>query len=93
MVPPGVVAFGFYNLGIFGVVIVAFISGFLVKKIDYFFINIVSYAPKFIILYAFAMTKVFTWVRTGIPKFTFYDTLLIVLGLILLIGYKREKIS
>ncbi len=90
IVPPGVVAFGFYNLGIFGVVIVAFISGFLVKKIDYFFINIVSYAPKFIILYAFAMTKVFTWVRTGIPKFTFYDTLLIVLGLILLIGYKRE---
>ncbi len=93
IVPPGVVAFGFYNLGIFGVVIVAFISGFLVKKIDYFFINIVSYAPKFIILYAFAMTKVFTWVRTGIPKFTFYDTLLIVLGLILLIGYKKEKIS
>ena len=93
IVPPGVVAFGFYNLGIVGVILVAFISGLLVKKIDYFFLNVISYAPKFIILYAFVMTKVFTWVRTGIPKFTFYDTILIVLSLILLIGYKREKLS
>jgi len=90
IVPPGVVAFGFYNLSVAGVIIVAFISGYLVKKIDYFFSNVISYAPKFIILYAFVMTKVFTWVRTGIPKFTFYDTVLIVLSLILLIGYRRE---
>ncbi len=93
IVPPGIVAFGFYNLSVLGVIIVAFLSGFLVKKIDYFFINIVSYAPKFIILYAFVMTKVFTWVRTGIPKFTFYDTILIVLTLILLIGYKRRVLT
>ncbi len=39
------------------------------------------------------MTKVFTWVRTGIPKFTFYDTILIVLSLIIVIGYKREKLD
>jgi len=91
IVPPGVVAFGYYNLGIIGVVLVGFFSGFLVKKIEYFFINIISYNPRFIILYAFVMTKVFTWVRTGMPKFTFYDTVLIVLFLILILGYKKEK--
>ncbi len=91
IVPPGIVAFGIYNLGIFGVIIVAFFSGYLVKKIDNFFIYLIDYAPKFFILYAYVMTKVFTWVRTGIPKFTFYDTILIVLTLILIIGYRREK--
>jgi len=93
IVPPGIVAFGYYNLGIIGVIIVAFFSGYLIKKLDYFFINATNYEPKFIILYAFAMTKVFTWVRTGIPKFTFYDTILIVLFLIILIGYKRERVD
>ena len=91
IVPPGIVAFGIYNLGIFGVIIVALFSGYLVKKIDNFFIHLIDYEPKFFILYAYVMTKVFTWVRTGIPKFTFYDTILIVLTLILIIGYKREK--
>jgi len=93
IVPPGIVAFGYYNLGVIGVVLVALFSGYLIKKIDYFFINATSYEPKFIILYAFAMTKVFTWVRTGIPKFTFYDTILIVLFLIILIGYRRERLD
>jgi hypothetical protein len=91
IVPPGVVAFGIYNFGMLGVIITAFISGYLVRKIDLFFINAIGYAPKFIILYAYIMTKVFTWVRTGIPKFTFYDTILVVLFLTLLIGYKRTN--
>ena len=89
--PPGVVAFGYYNLGVIGVMITGLFSGFLVQKIEYFFINITSNNPKFIILYAFIMTKVFTWVRTGIPKFTFYDTVMVVLFLVIIIGYKREE--
>jgi len=93
IVPPGIVAFGYYNFGVIGVIFVALFSGYLIKKIDYFFINATDYEPQFIILYAFAMTKVFTWVRTGIPKFTFYDTILIVLSLIIVIGYKREKLD
>lgn len=93
VVPPGVVAFGMYNLDIFGVMIVGFFSGFLVRKIEYYFTGVIIYAPKFIIVYAFILTKVFTWVRTGIPKFTFYDTILIVLFLIITFGYSREKVE
>ena len=92
IVPPGVVAFGYYNFGVLGVIFIAFFSGVLVKKIEYFFNGVVSYAPQFIILYAFIMTKVFTWVRTGIPKFTFYDTLLVILSLVLYLGYKKERV-
>ncbi|HHD81212.1 MAG TPA: oligosaccharide repeat unit polymerase [Campylobacterales bacterium] len=91
IVPPGVVAFGYYNLGVIGVIIAGVFSGFLVKKIEYFFINITSNNPKFIILYAFIMTKVFTWVRTGIPKFTFYDTVMVVLFLVIILGYEKRE--
>lgn len=92
IVPPGIVAFGMYNLGIFGVMIVAFFSGFLVKKIEYFFEGVILSAPKLIIIYAFVMTKVFTLVRTGIPKFTFYDTIMITLFLIIAFGYEKKRI-
>jgi hypothetical protein len=92
IVPPGVVAFGYYNFGILGVMFMAYFSGVFVKKIEYFFNNVILYTPQFIILYAFIMTKVFTWVRTGIPKFTFYDTLLVILFLILYFGYKKERV-
>jgi hypothetical protein len=93
IVPPGIVAFGMYNLGIFGVVIMAFFSGFLVKKIEYFFEGVILYAPKLTIIYAFVMTKVFTLVRTGIPKFTFYDTIMITLFLIIILGYERKRVA
>ena len=93
IVPSGVVAFGYYNLGILGVIMTGFFSGFLVKNIEYFFINIIKDNPKFIILYAFVLTKVFTWVRTGMPKFTFYDTVLIVLFFILILGYNKQNIK
>ncbi len=93
IVPPGIVAFGMYNLGILGVVVVAFFSGFLVKKIDYFFEEVIVYAPKLIIIYAFVITKVFTLVRTGIPKFTFYDTIMITLFLIIALGYEKRRIT
>ncbi len=50
----GIVAFGYYNFGVIGVICVALFSGYLIKKIDYFFINATDYEPQFIILYAFA---------------------------------------
>jgi len=41
IVPPGVVGFGYYNLGVLGVMVTGVFSGFLVQKIEYFFINII----------------------------------------------------
>ncbi|SFV66901.1 hypothetical protein MNB_SV-12-1263 [hydrothermal vent metagenome] len=93
IVPPGIIAFGYYNLGILGVMLVAFFSGVLMKKIEYFFSNLILHSPKFIIVYAYILTKVFTWVRTGVPKFTFYSTILIVLFITILISYKRLEIE
>jgi len=91
IVPPGIVAFGYYNLGILGVVVVAFFSGFMMRKVEVFFESVIRSSSRFIILYAYILTKVFTWVRTGIPKFTFYSTILIVLSLIIIISYRHEE--
>ncbi len=92
-VPPGVVGFGYYNLGVFGVVLMGFFSGFLVKKIDLFFVNLLHYNPRLIMAYAFVMTQTFTWVRTGIPKYAFYNTSMTVLFLVILWGYSRESVE
>ena len=67
-VPPGVMAFGYYNLGAIGVAIVAFGTGVLIKKLDYFFMNLLIFNPRLMIVYAFVMTQAFTWARTGMPK-------------------------
>jgi len=92
-VPPGVVAFGYYNLGVWGVVLMGFFSGFLLKNIDLFFTRLIHYNPRMIIAYAFVMTQAFTWVRTGIPKYAFYSTSMTVLFLVILWGYDRESVD
>ncbi len=92
-VPPGVVAFGFYNLGVLGVVLMGFFSGFLLRSIDRFFERLIYYNPRMIIAYAFVMTQAFTWVRTGIPKYAFYSTSMTVLFLVILWGYDRKKVE
>ncbi|HIP41096.1 MAG TPA: oligosaccharide repeat unit polymerase [Campylobacterales bacterium] len=92
-VPPGVMAFGYYNLGAIGVAIVAFGTGVLIKKLDYFFMNLLIFNPRLMIVYAFVMTQAFTWARTGMPKYTFYKTTMIVLLITMLIGYQKEPIK
>ena len=92
-VPPGVVAFGYYNLGIFGVIIVAFGTGYVIRKLDLFFQRNILHTPRLMIVYAFVMTQAFTWVRTGIPKFAFYTTIITVFAMIMLIGFKRTVVT
>lgn len=91
-VPPGVVAGGFYNLGIFGVAIVAFGTGALFKKLDIYFKNIIATNPRFMLLYAFVIVKAFTWTRTGLPKYAFYSTTMTVVLIVMILGLiKKEK--
>lgn len=91
IVPPGIIAFSFYSFGIIGVVIVGFISGILIKKIDIIFKNILIHNNQFAIFYAFAISLVFTAVRTGLPKFNFYHSLVITFILTLVISFTIIK--
>ena len=91
-VPPGVVAAGFYNLGILGVAITAFGTGVLIKKLDLYFQNLIVLNPRLMLIYAFVITKAFTWTRTGLPKYAFYSTTMTVILIVLIIGLiKKEK--
>jgi len=92
-VPPGVVGFGYYNLGAWGVALMGFFTGFLFKTLDLFFANLLRYNPRLMMAYAFVMTQAFTWVRTGIPKYSFYNTSITVLFLVILWGYRRERVE
>lgn len=91
IVPPGIIAFAFYSLGIIGVFIVGFISGFIIKKLDTIFQKITMQYSNFGIFYAFSISLVFTAVRTGIPVFNFYNTLFIIFILTLLTSFSIKK--
>ena len=91
-VPPGVVAAGFYNLGIVGVALTAFGTGALLKTLDLYLKNLIVLNPRLMLLYAFIITKAFTWTRTGLPKYAFYSTTMTVVLIALIIGLtKKEK--
>jgi len=89
-VPPGVIGFGYYNLGVLGVIITAFGTGALFKKLDIYFKNLIVLNPRFMVLYAFIMTKAFTWTRTGLPKYAFYSTTMTVVLIIMIIGITKN---
>ena len=90
-VPPGVVAGGYYNLGVLGVALVAFGTGALFKALDIYFKNIIVLNPRFMLLYAFVIVKAFTWTRTGLPKYAFYSTTMTVVLIVMLIGFKKKE--
>ena len=90
-VPPGVIAGGFYNLGVLGVILVAFGTGALFKKLDIYFQNLIVLNPRFMVLYAFVIVKAFTWVRTGLPKYAFYSTTMTVVLIVMIIGLTKKK--
>ncbi|MCK5854342.1 MAG: oligosaccharide repeat unit polymerase [Sulfurovaceae bacterium] len=91
-VPPGVVAGGYYNLGVLGVVLVAFGTGALFKALDIYFKKIIILNPRFMLLYAFIIVKAFTWTRTGLPKYAFYSTTMTVVLIVMIIGFKKKEI-
>jgi hypothetical protein len=87
-VPPGVLAFSYYSLGVVGIVLIGFLSGFILKKLDALFIAMCSINSSFGVFYALLMASVFTFVRTGIPELNLYDTSLIVLILTIIFGFE-----
>jgi hypothetical protein len=88
IVPPGILAFSYYSFGLFGIVFIGFGSGFIIKKLDTLFLELRDYNSAFSILHAFFMTSIFSVVRSGVPKLTFYDTTFIVLILLMLLSFK-----
>lgn len=91
IVPPGLFAFAIYSFGIFGIVFIAIISGYLVKKIDMIFRDIILANEDFIIFYAFAINLVYTAVRTGLPKFNFYHSVFLMFIFMIMFSFSIKK--
>jgi hypothetical protein len=91
IVPPGLLAFAFYSFGILGVVFIGIISGYLTKKIDTIFKDIILTNENFIIFYAFAINLVYTAVRTGLPKFNFYHPVFLMFIIMIIFSFSIKK--
>lgn len=90
-VPPGIIASGYYNLGVFGVIITAILLGFLIKKLDSFFISFIKAKRGYIFFYAYTIIFSFTIIRTGIPRFYLYDIVFVSFLLLLFLSFQFKK--
>lgn len=75
-VPPGLLAQGYYSLGILGVLLISFFTSYVFKILDSFFKNILINNIGFVFFYSFFIVKSLAWVRTGLPGNYFYNTVL-----------------
>lgn len=75
-VPPGLLAQGYYSLGILGILLISFFTSYLFKILDLYFKNILLNNVGFVFFYSFFIVKSLAWVRTGLPGNYFYNTVL-----------------
>ncbi len=88
IVPPGIIAFSYYSFGIFGIITIGFLTGLVVRKIDLIFSKYVAVNSEFIILYAYIIGFTYTYVRTGLPRFSIYHPMTVSFILMILVSYK-----
>nr|PMK30204.1 hypothetical protein BCU03_10760 [Vibrio breoganii] len=84
IVPPSVIAFGYYNLGVFGVVIVAICFGWGLAFFDRNFSLLINYDIRTALPYALFCLQAISLARVTIPKYTVYFTPNLVLIVIFL---------
>ena len=90
-VPPGIIAFGIYSLSVPGVLIIAFLLGYLFRAVDLFFKSIVEIDRSFSSFYAYTLFILGVYTMNGSPKDVIYDfTFLVFLFVFFLISFRFE---
>jgi hypothetical protein len=77
-VPPGVIGYGMYSLSLPGVIIVAFVLGYLFRGIDVFFKSILEIDRKFSSFYAYVIVILSIYPINGDPKEAIYNLVFLV---------------
>ena len=81
-VPPGIITFGMYSLSVPGVIIIAFILGYIFREIDLFFKSIVEIDKNFSSFYAYIIFIVGCYSISGMPKMIIYNLIFLVFVLL-----------
>ena len=85
--PPGLFAFGFYNLSVFGIFIYSLFIGLFLNFLDKIGQSLVNLTPKASLLYAYLIVNSAVILRTGSPRFYFYDPVNLSLIIFLVIAF------
>ena len=85
--PPGIFAFGFYNLSVFGIFLYSLLIGVFLNFLDKVGQSLVNLTPKANLLYAYLIVNSAVILRTGSPRFYFYDTVNLSLVIFLVIAF------
>lgn len=86
--PTGLFAYGLFNLSVFGVLAYSFLVGVFLNFIDRVGRSIVSLTPGAVFVYAYLIVNSAVILRTGAPRFYFYDPVNISLVIFALIALK-----
>lgn len=92
-VPPGIIGFGMYSLSVPGVVLVAFILGYLFREVDLFFKSILRIDRKFSAFYAYIIFVLGFYSVSGMPKMVVYNLVILVFLLLFFVNFKFEILN
>lgn len=93
-VPPGIIAFGMYSFSVPGVMIIAFILGYLFRAVDLFFQSVVDIQRNFSSFYAYIIVVLGFYSITGIPKASMYDLVFLVfLFIFFVVSFRIKSIN
>ena len=71
--PPGIFAYGFYNLSVFGIFLYSFFIGLFLNFLDKIGQSLMNLNPNANLVYAYLIVNSAVILRTGSPRFYFYD--------------------
>lgn len=77
-IPPGPIGFGMYSLSVPGVLIIAFLLGYVFREVDLFFKSIVEIDKRFSPFYAYTLFVLGIYTMNGSPKDVMYDFVFLV---------------
>jgi hypothetical protein len=93
-VPPGIIGLGMYSFSVPGVLIIAFLSGYIFRVIDLFFKSIVEIDKNFSSFYAYTLVMLSIYPLNGDPKEFFYNfDFLVFLFIFFIISFRFETIK
>lgn len=86
--PPGMIAFGMYNLPFVGGVLFSLFVGRICYHLQQIGISAGKISPQLTTFYAFLITTTFVLIRTTSPRYYFYDPVNISLIIFLFLSFK-----
>lgn len=91
--PPGIFAYGLYNLSIFGVILYAFFMGIFFQFLDKIGVALLHCSLRLAPVYAYIIVTSLSAMRTGAPRYYFYEPTNVTFLLFMLLAFSLKAVQ